>query len=447
MSNRSYYLDEVCREVRFRAARRYVKQELSAHIDDRKAQLEANGTADAESEAVRAMGDPVETGQALNAIHRPRVEWGVIACVLALTVAGVTALFAGTTFSTHEENRVMLFWSNLSWQSMVYCLAVMAGLMFVDYSWIKKLRHASFGLGLAYIAVYIGMYLVFELDFVMYELGWLGQTAVTVVPCLLFLTGMAGVLQHRSRWGLWETALVLAMCAVSVLAVGVLSRVYALLLSAIYLAMAAIALSRSPLNRLSQLWRFAAILGVLAAAVIIGKSMQPYYLSFGDNWGDAHEVKSMLANAQFVGSSPVYQRSGTWGLSASTTGYILTAAIGAYGWLFGIGVIALFAALLTLMVIRSLRTPHFLGRLLSFGICAYFGARFVLFVLANLGLIDGISVTLPFISYGLFNLLTDCALVGVFLSVWRRSSFMPRDAAPAAAASPVNGVSPAPPIQ
>ncbi len=372
------------------------------------------------------------------------MEWGIIACVLLLTIAGAAALFVGTTYGIHFDERISLFWSSLSWRSMIRCLVVMAVLIFVNYTWIRKLRHVCFGLGLAYIAAYIVMYLIHGLDFALGSYGWLGQSAVIVVPGLLFMAGMAGVLQRRSRWGLWDMALVLSMCAVSVLATGVLSGVYALVLSAVYLAMTAVALSQSPLGRAQRFWRFAVLLAVLAAVLIASQSLQPPYLTFGDDMGNMSQVRSMLAKAPFIDVSPVNR---SWSLTASTTGYILTAAISAYGWLFGIGVIAVFAAMLALMVLRSFRTPHFFGRLLSFGVCAYFGIRFVLFVLANLGLIGGISVNLPFISHGLFNLLTDCALTGVFLSVWRRSSFMPRDAAPAAAVSPATGVSPAPPIQ
>lgn len=199
MSSREEYLSSVCREVRFRAARKYVKQELSDHIDDKRAYLEQSGAADAEAEAVNAMGDPVQTGRALNAIHRPRVEWGVIACVLGLTVAGAAALFVGTTYGIHFDERVSLYWSNLPWRLMIRCLVVMAVLIFVNYTWIRKLRHICFGAALAYIAAYIVMYLIHGFDF-LGDPGWLGQSAVIIVPGLLFMAGMAGVLQRCSRW-------------------------------------------------------------------------------------------------------------------------------------------------------------------------------------------------------------------------------------------------------
>ena len=95
------------------AARKYLRQELNAHIDDKVAELEADGTVGAEAAAIRAMGDPVETGHALNAIHRPRVEWGVIICVLLLSAAGLFTWQFGNT-SGPDSGRHILVLAKLS---------------------------------------------------------------------------------------------------------------------------------------------------------------------------------------------------------------------------------------------------------------------------------------------------------------------------------------------
>ena len=44
--------------------------------------------AEAEEAAVREMGDPVETGNELNRIHRPRMAWGMIGLIAVLSLAG-----------------------------------------------------------------------------------------------------------------------------------------------------------------------------------------------------------------------------------------------------------------------------------------------------------------------------------------------------------------------
>lgn len=49
---------------------------------------------DAEREAVRQMGDPVETGCALNRIHRPAFPWKLF--VLAVFLTGASMLISLT---------------------------------------------------------------------------------------------------------------------------------------------------------------------------------------------------------------------------------------------------------------------------------------------------------------------------------------------------------------
>ena len=148
MSKCDDYLNEVCREVRFRAARKYVKQELSAHIDDNRSQLEQSGAADAEVEAVKAMGDAVQTGQALNAIHRPRVEWGVIACVILLCAAGIAVSLFSYNGGYRSELLEQIIGTTLG-------LGLMTALMFVDYQVIVRLRHIFFALGLLTVFVFL----------------------------------------------------------------------------------------------------------------------------------------------------------------------------------------------------------------------------------------------------------------------------------------------------
>ena len=125
---------------------------------------------------------------------------------------------------------------------------------------------------------------------------------------------------------------------------------------------------------------------------------------------------------------------------------MLTSSIGAYGWMFGVVVSASSCALLILMISRSLRVSHTYGRLLALGVCVYLGIRFLFLMLFSFGIANSLSLELPFFGPSSMHFLTDSALVGVFLSVWRRSSFMPRDTA-CAAVSPLDDAAPAQPIQ
>ena len=43
----------------------------------------------AEREAVRDMGDPVETGISLDSVHRPQVAWKLLGIIILISIAGV----------------------------------------------------------------------------------------------------------------------------------------------------------------------------------------------------------------------------------------------------------------------------------------------------------------------------------------------------------------------
>jgi cell division protein FtsW (lipid II flippase) len=263
-----------------------------------------------------------------------------------------------------------------------------------------------------------------------------GSTAATVVPPVLFILGTAGFVNHHRRWSAGNIALLLGLCIVSIFAVRLMSALYAIWLTFVYCALGITALASSQLNKRHRWLGIIGVALVLFAVLALGlELLNSGYHAVLETTGSSG-VQKMLRSAQLVGPAAVFAKSGSAVLEASSTGYVLTLAIGAYGWLFGIGVIAIFGGMLALMFIRSLKTAHLLGRLLSVGISVYFAARFALFVLMNLGLLEGLSVNLPFVSFGHFTHFADILLVGVFLSVWRRSSFMPRDAALAAVLPP-----------
>lgn len=98
MPDKQEYLDKVTQEIRFKAARKVLRRELESHIADKADELERQGVSGAEEQAVAAMGDAVQTGKALNALHRPRTEWRVLVCLLLLSVAGVFISFMVTKY-------------------------------------------------------------------------------------------------------------------------------------------------------------------------------------------------------------------------------------------------------------------------------------------------------------------------------------------------------------
>lgn len=71
------YCAAVCDQVRFRPDRAAIQSELWDHLEDHAAALEEMGLSreEAKARAVEAMGDPVEVGKALDALHSPVTGW------------------------------------------------------------------------------------------------------------------------------------------------------------------------------------------------------------------------------------------------------------------------------------------------------------------------------------------------------------------------------------
>lgn len=89
------YLTILTDQIWCRMAREDVRKELLCHIEDQKAAFLSEGmeAAEAEEAAVREMGDPVETGNELDRIHRPKMAWGMIALIAVLSIVGYLAQY------------------------------------------------------------------------------------------------------------------------------------------------------------------------------------------------------------------------------------------------------------------------------------------------------------------------------------------------------------------
>lgn len=89
------YLTILTDQIRCRMAREDVRKELLCHIENQKAAFLSEGmeAAEAEEAAVREMGDPVETGNELDRIHRPKMAWGMIALIAVLSIVGYLAQY------------------------------------------------------------------------------------------------------------------------------------------------------------------------------------------------------------------------------------------------------------------------------------------------------------------------------------------------------------------
>lgn len=135
------YLEAVREQIRWKRARPVLVRELSQHLEDQRDAFVQEGKSPEEAErlAVRDMGDPVTVGTELDAVHRPRPQWGLLGLTLALAVIGavlrVTFFQIGGDYHyifTYALKKVLL--------SLGLGTAAMLATYFLDVS--RLVRHA-----------------------------------------------------------------------------------------------------------------------------------------------------------------------------------------------------------------------------------------------------------------------------------------------------------------
>lgn len=104
--SRREWLDEAVGQIRFVPDRKAVFEELVAHIQDRSDDMVSRGYTreEADDRTLRAMGDPVEVGKQLDAVHKPWLgwlwkvsRWLVFAAVAAAVICWLS--YGGNPFS------------------------------------------------------------------------------------------------------------------------------------------------------------------------------------------------------------------------------------------------------------------------------------------------------------------------------------------------------------
>lgn len=129
------YLEAVSEQIRCTKIRSSVTEELKNHILDQADAYVASGAMEDEAleRAVREMGDPVETGAALDRIHRPKMSWEIIGLIGFLSLLSVGALYLLNLLSDAD----MLPWQNQAFY-MLLGFAAMLVVCHIDYSFLGK---------------------------------------------------------------------------------------------------------------------------------------------------------------------------------------------------------------------------------------------------------------------------------------------------------------------
>lgn len=424
------FLNTVCAGVRFQDAHQEIRREILSHIEEKVEELTARGLdeRDAVKQALAQMGDASDLGKRLNEVHKPRTEWGLVLLVGALVGFGLIALY------TIEANGLLEYatvFSGIFYKSLVYAglgIAVAFALSLFDY---RKLAPLSKYLFAATVIV-VGLVCLsgpntggYRLD-----LGFVMVDVVSIAPYFL-LAALAGIFAHPDWdwlqkgdsplfYPILKTFVLLAVPLV--LFVSVPSMASVVMFSVGFLILMFASGARWP--------QMAAVAVVPLLAAGVAVISHPWHVPrlFGFLQPDRD---AQGAGYLYLQISEAVRAAGWWGQGfAPGTGFlpeihtdlIFTYIVYSFGWLAGLLLVLLAAALVFRMirVARCIKDGY--GRLLVISMVSLLFVQFLWNILMCVGLAPLSGIGLPFVSFGGSMLVVNMLALGLVISVYRRKN-------------------------
>lgn len=429
------YLDRLLEQIRCKKARPYIRQELQGHMEE---QMEANMAAGmdadrAEKEAVKDMGDPVETGISLDRIHKPQIAWKLLGMIALISVAGL--LIHGIIIRQFEGRDLIS--SNQYTFHVIVGLAVMMALYFLDYTWLARYSKGIAGLLLAVciVTAVLGTSVNGRTSYIS-----VGRGLISIQPLMLFYVPIYGGILYQYR-GLGYQGLVKAiiwMILPVILVFRIPSAMTAglMLISMMVMVTMAIAKGWFAVNKKTALmgcWGIGIVMPVLFLAVMyFGNGLQTYQKARIQAWitnsGDANYITEQLRTIwltnQLIGDSGTEIAKMLPNFHGD---YILTYLSSTYGMLAAILICCALVVLIVSVFSTMLRQKNQLGMVMGVGCGMILLVSFLVNVLENLSLLPLTATFFPFISAGGGYIVVCYGLIGIVLSIYRYKNIYPRN--------------------
>lgn len=427
------YLQAVGQEIRWRRARRQLTRELSDHIADQEADFLSQGMEPQEAarRAVEEMGDPVEVGQSMNQLHRPKRCFSLPILALCASFAGLVCCGQWMDFYDNKGNQLLGLGIGLVLMGLLWLADLPAAL--------KKLGRWVYGL---VILCPLGVWTLFVLW--PHHNSGVSSARFGLYLTLFFPLLFAALLLRLRGQGAWAViaaslaAAWLAMPPIQFPNIGTAAILYGVML---FVLSAAVWNGWMGVKRrwlaLPLLWTpgvlfltafFTSGLSTARFTYFFHPELDP--TGYGYQWNTIRQTLDGLPFFFTSGAlSPTQEAYLQSGLSHQSDFSLLTLTA-QWGWVVmavSLGVILLFGAL-ALMRIRKLRSLS--ARLTAHAVVWTLLFQALLYWLAGFGYSPFYSMLpLPFFSYGPGFQMTDLALLGVLLSAFRMDALW-QDIAP-----------------
>ncbi|NHC38946.1 FtsW/RodA/SpoVE family cell cycle protein [Bacillus sp. MM2020_1] len=408
MNKKHIFLNEVIAQIKSKEAKKYVASELSFHLKEaRNVWVEKGLTGtEAEEKAVEQMGSPIKLGQQLNKLHRPKVDWVLVILLITIFGLGFLPMFSRESLLV---SKVII--------TLISSAAVL-GMMLMDYRKFKKQGWLFYSIG-ALILVVLRLFSNITINGL--PLLRIGPLTIESIMSLPFFFLAWATFFNNKRLKVWQFIVLFFLPFSLFFTVPSISTTY------IYTIMVFSMLWWSQFSRKMVL----SIWGVFVSCFLFVSIISWKFLGFyqkdrllaylnPEKYSDGTgfmiiRMKELLSTAGWFGH-PMNKEF----IPEAHTNFVFVSFTYYYGWLFAIALVLLLVLFGARIIVITSRIKDSYGKLLLIGAVTLYSVQLATNIGMTLGIFPLISMSLPFISYGLMPTLLNASLIGIVLSVYRR---------------------------
>ncbi len=439
------FLNNVCQEIKYKPIRKGIADELENHIQEIKEEYIEKGMNEdeAEEKAVKQMGEAKTIGKELNKVHKPKLDWKLLLITVILICFGILV-------DIIRANN--LFKNSITGEIIRYVIFLGVGIIpsgiiyFTDYKRLQKYSNIIYII--ATLSIFFAMLFGKEIGGKPYLYFNLWTVAPEVIAMPLYIIAFVGFVNDFERksklksiilkftnkeininFNLVKIILLSIFSVILLTLIPSIASTFILLLT--YLIISTIKIIQQDKNKVKHLiilWGMVIIGGILFTLIFIRASgtyrlnkinmlFNPESDSQGEGWTGVNR-KIIIQNAKMFGESE--NKSQAISLFDDGTDYAFISIIAHYGWF--VGILIVFAIILFSfrLIFNAIKIREIYGKFIIIGLASMFILQSIFNILMNLNLWIESGFNLPFVSYGIGNLIMNLISLSIILSVYRR---------------------------
>lgn len=430
----SKFIGDVLGYIRYQKVHPSIRYELEDHIESLKACYIEEGLDENEAyeKAVLQMGEAESIGKALNKTHKPKLEWSVLLLMFAIVSIGLFALYCADSYEIQNT------YTRIYVRQLVFVgfgVGALIGAYFFDYRYLDRWAIPIYllGIGLLLYGQHFGMTVNGATRWI--KLGPFNVSIPQVVLAILMLSYI-GIVRRLGNDQIKNYLGLGIIAGVPLFILMQISMMSAVLLGICFLLVLTFHINsrnakKSKIKLLSILYSIVVGSGALVFMYMLRAPyrMDRFKVMFNpesDPLGSGYmavQMKAVRESASLIGNKG-FKVTPVGYLPEPTNDIIFTFILGSMGWLIGAFLILCIAVVIIRMFKASTKIRDNYGKMVSLSIATLFAVQFVYNIAMNLGYIPIIGIPLPFVSYGGSGMVINFALMGVFLSVYRKKDLV-----------------------